>query len=326
MSVRTMGFLCAVALVTGGLVAGAQRAAGSVIASVTITSPEAGSSVYGDVNVQAQADGPEEDPPQRIEFFVDHHKKPAAIVDCLVDLAYPSEYCGGQWLWHTSALIGRHSVSARVVLLDGQLSDRSHQVHVVVMGETHLAVHKVKHAVAGHKMAVAGRIRSLAKGHPGARHVPVTVTTAPAIGGGRTLHLRTNKHGYYRKKIRARSNTSITVTPTATRRYQASPQVSYVQYVRGRAHCGLSRRHAAVRHPVILRCHMSHLPYGSKYVLQNRIHGKWRRGRGFTTLRDNHTKLYISGLKRRTLVMREMFPANNIYGRSHSNVVKLHVT
>jgi hypothetical protein len=62
------------------------------------------------------------------------------------------------------------------------------------------------------------------------------------------------------------------------------------------------------------------------YVVQNHIHGKWRRGGAFYTTRPNHTKLFIRGLKRRTIVMREVFPRSSIYARSPSNVVRLHVT
>jgi hypothetical protein len=319
-------YLVAIALVTTGLVAGgAQRVSGSVIASVAITSPEAGASVYGDVNVSAQAYGQQFDPPQKIEFFVDKHKRPAATVDCLFNPTYPSSSCGAQWLWHASRLFGRHRLSAKVVLLDGTLSERSQWVHVTVTAQTHLAVRRAKHPVAGRMMAVAGRVRSSTKGRPGARHLPVTVTIAPVYGGARTLHLRTNKHGVYRKKIRAVSNTTITVQTTATRKYFQS-ETSYVQPVRGRPRCGLSRRRAHLKKPVILKCHLSHLGISSRYVVQNRIHGKWRKGRAFYTTRPNHTKIFITPLKRRTLVMREVFPTSSVYARSASNAVRLHVT
>jgi Bacterial Ig domain len=327
--VKTARFVCssvAVALVATGLVAGGdQRSVASVVVSVAIYSPQDGATVTGDVDVEAQANGPEADPPQKIEFFVDAHTRPAATVECLTSLADPSAYCGGKWLWHSGALVGHHSLSAKAVLLDGSVSGRSQAVHVVVTAQTHVTVHRAKHPVEGHLMILAGQVRSLSKGRPGARRVPVTVTTTPEYGTDRTFHLRTNRHGYYRKKIRAVNNTSITVATQPTREYFAA-SASYTQYVQGRPRCGLSRDPVGVKQTVVLRCRMRWLSTNSRFLIQERIHGTWHRAAAFTTTRQNRTKIYIRPRKRGTIVMREVFPTNAVYARSSSNVVWLHVT
>jgi hypothetical protein len=156
--------------------------------------------------------------------------------------------------------------------------------------------------------------------------VPVTLTLDPAFGTPHTFHLRTNKHGYYRKTIRAVAVTHITVQSASTGMYLSTPMQYYVQNVRGNPRCVLPHDHARVNHFVVLSCHLRPYATGSKFLVQFRIHGKWWRGGEFSTSRDNHTKIFVRRRKPGTLVVREVFPRSTAYSRSISNTVRLHVS
>lgn len=317
--VRALG---AVAIAATGVVAGGvQHSSGSAIASVAITSPADGASVNGDVNVSARAYGQDADPPQKIEFFVDQEKRPASTEDCIDG----SITCYAGFTWHAD-VVGHHWLAARVFLVDGRSSTTSEKVHVVVAADVVLTVHHAKGVVAGHKMTVSGRVRSASKGHPGARNVPVTLELTPGYGAVRTFHVRTDRHGYYRKKVRAVANTSIFVETASTRMYLGTPSQTYTQAVHGDPHCSLARTHTRPKKFVAMRCDMKGFPGGSKFIGQIRLHGKWRRGGVFTSTHDNYTKIFVGRSKPGTVVVREIFPLNHNFVRTVGPVVRLHVS
>jgi hypothetical protein len=145
-----------------------------------------------------------------------------------------------------------------------------------------------------------------------------------AAGPGQTVQTLTNAHGYYRAKLRATTTEPITVAVSDTPRYVGTRKV-YNQPVESQPRCRLSRRHAKVNQQVVLRCHVKDLDDGVRYQVQEKVHGRWLRARTFTTIRSNGDTLYLRPAKRGTLIIREVFARTDVWARSTSNAVRLHV-
>jgi hypothetical protein len=268
-----------------------------------------------------EAEGTDQDPPQKIEIFLDHNTQPAHSEVCNGD-----SICYAAWAWHTHGLEGRHTLTAEAQpVVPPTESVRSDPIYVIVMAKTRLTTHRARHPATKHPMVETGRIRSVNPGHPPAVHVPVTLDMVSALDNLRTFTTHTNSQGRYRFKVRATTNSAITVSAGETRRYFGSER-KYKQYVRGRPHCRLSRNHTKVKHPVVLSCRFRNVPGGTKYQVQERYRGTWVRAASFRTHTYNSTKLFITPSKRETLTVREVFARNKVWDRSSSNAVRLHVT